>query len=119
MFMLVSVSFIVTSTVTMTLNTLPYFQQHHHEENASSNSSTTLRPTTSSSPAAAHNTMTTTPEYDADTTDNPVMAAIETVCVAWFTFEFLIRCVKFALPQSTPAVLFSEAYGSCSVECRV
>ena len=96
-FMLVSVSFIVTSTVTMTLNTLPYFQQHHHEENASSNSSTTLSPT--STPATS--AMSTTSSYDADTTDSPVLAAIETVCVAWFTFEFLIRCVKSALPQST------------------
>ena len=103
--MLVSVSFIVTSTVTMTLNTLPYFQQHHHEENASSNSSTTLIQT-SSSPAPATSAMSTTPSYDADTSDNPVMAAIETVCVAWFTFEFLSRCVKFALSQST--VLSSE-----------
>lgn len=87
--MMVSVSFIVTSTVTMTLNTLPFFQQHSHDENSSTNS---VLPIHTTSPAAS--VTHTTATYDADASDNPVMAAIETVCVAWFTFEFLIRCAN-------------------------
>ncbi|XP_052775553.1 potassium voltage-gated channel protein Shab-like isoform X2 [Mya arenaria] len=73
---IVSILFIVLSTIALTLNTMPAFQQ------------TKYVPSTD----ADGDSIPTKTEPIRDTSnDNPDLAIVEAVCIAWFTLEYLAR----------------------------
>lgn len=76
---MISILFIILSTVTLTLNTIPELQQVRQVSNLTNNS--LLRPNASSSQSQYH-------EYHVD---NPIFETIESICIAWFTLEYLLR----------------------------
>ena len=70
----ISIFFIILSTVTLTLNTIPELQHNQHKQLAH-----VMR--SNSSQINYH-------EYH---TDNPIFETIESICIAWFTLEYLLR----------------------------
>lgn len=79
----VSIFFIIISSVTLTLNTMPEFQIKHN----SSNSSVSI--------PVKHNlvnSMKTNQNHsDVFYTENPLFEVIEVVCIGWFSLEYLLR----------------------------
>ena len=74
---IVSILFIVLSTIALTLNTMPQFQEtkvvSQQTTDAENNS----------------NTQKTTKRYTSN--DNPDLEIVEAVCIGWFTLEYLAR----------------------------
>lgn len=71
MIAIISIFFIIVSTVTLTLNTMPELQQKQ----------TSL----------IFKTNLSEPQYHEYHVDNPVFETIESICIAWFTLEYLLR----------------------------
>ena len=65
---LISISFVILSTITFVLSTMPEFK---------------VKSTNGSSSAS--------PLTDLEDAENPIFEIIEAVCIAWFTIEYLIR----------------------------
>ena len=61
---MISIAFVVVSTVGMTLNTIPSVQ---------------------------HRGPPTTEHPKGEPIDNPKLALIEAICISWFTIEYLLR----------------------------
>ena len=70
----ISIFFIVLSTIVLTLNTIPEFQIKTNitNENRHKNDSSILL-------------------NEAVHVDNPIFEIIEAICIAWFSFEFIVR----------------------------
>lgn len=92
----ISIFFVILSSVTLTLNTIPELQIRVNATSTSTSTSTSndshIGHTTNHH---HHNQPTTTTnhpppihEYHAD---NPIFERIEAVCIAWFTLEYLLR----------------------------
>jgi potassium voltage-gated channel Shab-related subfamily B protein 1 len=89
----ISIFFVILSSVTLTLNTIPELQIRHP---APVNLSLTTTPNSTDATATATTTTTMVPahvdphqhEYH---TDNPIFESIEAVCIAWFTLEYVLR----------------------------
>lgn len=75
---IISVFFILVSTVALTLNTIPQFQVK--DESAQTSSSTF---NTTTNPANAT-------DYE-KTIEHPSFFTIEAICIAWFTLEYVLR----------------------------
>lgn len=74
---IISIAFIIISTLVLTLNTLPYFQ---------------VRPLVICTVLVQYFIVQRT---DADgQTDFPLFALAEAVYMSWFTFEFLVRLIS-------------------------
>lgn len=71
MISIISIFFIIVSTVTLTLNTMPELQQKQTSLIFKTNFSE--------------------PQYHEYHVDNPVFETIESICIAWFTLEYLLR----------------------------
>jgi len=73
---IVSILFIVLSTIALTLNTMPHFQENIY-----------VPPTDANGVSIP-----TKKELKRDTSkDNPDLAIVEAVCISWFTLEYLAR----------------------------
>ena len=79
----ISVLFIVISTIGLTLNTMPLFQHNDRQDDVTNHSDiiniTTLSPSSSTEPSPPH------------MTDNEDLAMVEAVCIGWFTLEYVLR----------------------------
>ncbi|CAI2732353.1 unnamed protein product [Schistosoma spindalis] len=82
-FAIVSIIFILLSTISLTLNTMPEVQLN-----------TTLIKyieTEILTNTDYNNTTTTTHQSPNEITDNPYLDIVETICISWFTLEYVLR----------------------------
>ncbi len=73
----ISIFFVILSTVTLTLNTIPEFQIKVEHKNDSKQLN---------DPVHTHSQ----DKY----VDNPIFESIEAICIAWFTLEYTIRLIS-------------------------
>lgn len=79
----ISILFIVLSTVALTLNTLPSLQEHSGNQTNSS-----VAPAPCGTDAGVANLPSVA---NLTTIDNPYLANVEAVCITWFTLEYVLR----------------------------
>lgn len=87
----ISIFFVIVSTVTLTLNTIPEFQvkntshphnhPHHNHHNHYDNKSSSV----------LHNSSAQAPNLENAHMDNPIFETIEAICIGWFTLEYVLR----------------------------
>ncbi|CAH8629069.1 unnamed protein product [Schistosoma rodhaini] len=86
-FAIVSIIFILLSTISLTLNTMPeiqlnttmikYIETELHTDTDHNTTNTTTTSTSHHSPN--------------ELTDNPYLDIVETICISWFTLEYVLR----------------------------